>query len=56
MAMSDELKGRTALITGGAKRIGRETALALSARGINVVIYVDGGRNLHEYSNGSHPH
>jgi NAD(P)-dependent dehydrogenase (short-subunit alcohol dehydrogenase family) len=39
--MSDQLKGKTALITGAAKRIGRETALALSDRGINVIIHFD---------------
>ena len=37
--MSDALKGKTALITGAAKRIGRETALTLADRGINVVIH-----------------
>jgi pteridine reductase len=39
--MLDELKGKTALITGAAKRIGRETALTLSDHGINVVIHFD---------------
>ncbi len=37
--MSDKLKGKTALITGAAKRIGRETALTLAERGINAVIH-----------------
>ena len=37
--MSDALKGKIALITGAAKRIGRETALTLADRGINVVIH-----------------
>jgi len=37
--MSDALKGKTALITGAAKRIGRETALTLGDKGINVVIH-----------------
>jgi pteridine reductase len=33
------LKGETALITGAAKRIGRETALTLADQGVNVVIH-----------------
>lgn len=33
------LKGKTAFITGGARRIGRETALAFAALGSNVVIH-----------------
>jgi NAD(P)-dependent dehydrogenase (short-subunit alcohol dehydrogenase family) len=37
--MVGELKGKTALITGAAKRIGRETALTLAASGINIVIH-----------------
>lgn len=37
--MADKLRGKTALITGGAKRIGRETALALAERGINIVVH-----------------
>jgi pteridine reductase len=37
--MSDELKGQTALLTGAAKRIGRETALTLAGLGINVVVH-----------------
>lgn len=36
--MAERLSGRTALITGGAKRIGRATALALANEGVNVVI------------------
>jgi pteridine reductase len=34
-----KLKGETALITGAAKRIGRETALTLADQGVNVVIH-----------------
>jgi len=37
--MARDLKGKTALITGGAKRIGRTTALALARAGVNVVIH-----------------
>lgn len=34
-----KLKGKTALVTGGAKRVGREIALALARRGANVVVH-----------------
>jgi pteridine reductase len=37
--MSESLAGKTALITGGAKRIGRAAALALAAEGVNIVIH-----------------
>jgi pteridine reductase len=37
--MPEQSRGKTALITGAAKRIGRETALTLAARGINIVIH-----------------
>jgi pteridine reductase len=37
--MSQELKGKTALITGAAKRIGRETALTLADQGINIIVH-----------------
>lgn len=33
------LQGKTALITGAAKRIGRETALVLADEGVNVVVH-----------------
>ncbi len=36
--MSD-LKGKTALVTGSARRIGRETALALAREGANVIVH-----------------
>lgn len=36
---STKLAGRTALITGGAKRLGREIALTLAARGMNIVLH-----------------
>ena len=39
MGQTHTLSGRTALITGGAKRIGRATALALAGEGVNVVIH-----------------
>ena len=34
-----KLKGKTALVTGAAKRIGREIALGLARRGANVVVH-----------------
>ncbi len=37
--MSSTLKGRTALITGGAVRIGKEIALALAREGVNLIIH-----------------
>ncbi len=37
--MNDELRGKTALVTGAGKRIGREIALALGDAGVNVVIH-----------------
>ena len=37
--MARSIANQTALITGGAKRIGRETALALAVEGCNIVIH-----------------
>lgn len=37
--MAWELKGRTALVTGAGKRIGRQIALALAAEGVNVIAH-----------------
>jgi len=37
--MLSELRGRTALITGAAKRIGRETAYVFAQHGVNVVLH-----------------
>lgn len=34
-----ELKGKTALVTGGARRLGRALALALAERGANLVVH-----------------
>ncbi|MBN1818876.1 MAG: SDR family oxidoreductase [Sedimentisphaerales bacterium] len=36
---SDKLAGQTALITGGARRLGRATALALAGSGVNVIVH-----------------
>ena len=35
----ESLHGKTALVTGGAKRIGREIALALAHAGVNVAVH-----------------
>lgn len=37
--MATELKGNTALVTGSAKRIGREIALELGDEGVNIIIH-----------------
>ncbi len=34
-----ELKGKTALVTGGAKRIGKEIALALARKGVHLLLH-----------------
>jgi pteridine reductase len=34
-----ELKGKTALVTGGAKRVGREIALSLAKKGANILLH-----------------
>jgi len=39
--MGESIQGKTALITGAAKRIGRVTALALAAEGVNVIVHYD---------------
>lgn len=39
MSMSIDLTGKTAVITGAARRIGREVALMLAAEGVDVVIH-----------------
>jgi len=33
------LKGKTALVTGAAKRVGREIALGLARHGANVIVH-----------------
>ncbi len=37
--MIKELKGKTALITGGAKRIGRNISMALAEQGVNIIVH-----------------
>ncbi len=37
--MDDSLKGKTALITGAAKRLGKAIALSLSRQGVNTVVH-----------------
>lgn len=39
MATKKSLEGMTALVTGGAKRIGREIAIALAEEGANIVVH-----------------
>ncbi|MEW6355625.1 MAG: SDR family oxidoreductase [Planctomycetota bacterium] len=42
---SHPLFGKTALVTGGAKRLGRATALALAAEGADIVLHYRSSRN-----------
>jgi NAD(P)-dependent dehydrogenase (short-subunit alcohol dehydrogenase family) len=44
-----DLKGKTALITGAAKRIGRQIALALASKGVNIVIHYNTSVQYAEY-------
>ena len=39
MAIEKDLSGKKALITGGAKRLGRETALSLARAGVNLAVH-----------------
>jgi len=39
MNMTEELKGKTALVTGASRGIGRATALALARQGANLVVH-----------------
>ena len=39
------LSGKSALVTGGARRIGREIALAFARAGADVTITTDAGQN-----------
>ncbi len=46
-----ELRGKAALVTGGARRIGREIALALAAAGADVAItYLESEREARQTS------
>jgi pteridine reductase len=38
-----DLRGKTALVTGGARRVGRAIALALADRGANIVLHYNSG-------------
>ena len=43
--MKDEkLQGKTALVTGASKRIGREICFALAREGVNIVIHYNSSR------------
>ena len=47
--MHVELKGRTALVTGSAKGLGKRTAMQLAEQGCNVIInYVSSEQEAHE--------
>ena len=39
MVLAMELRGKTALVTGAGKRVGREIALGLAKRGANIVVH-----------------
>jgi 3-oxoacyl-[acyl-carrier protein] reductase/pteridine reductase len=55
--VADELKGKTALVTGGARRIGREIALALAEAGADVAItYLKSGREARQTAEGIRRH
>lgn len=43
-----ELRGRWALVTGGAKRVGRSIALELASRGANVIVHYNTSRTQAE--------
>lgn len=45
MLSTDSFTGKTALITGGAKRLGKEIALALGRAGANLVIHYNSSRD-----------
>jgi NAD(P)-dependent dehydrogenase (short-subunit alcohol dehydrogenase family) len=42
--MAEQLKGKTALVTGAGKRLGRATALELAAHGVNVLVHYRSSR------------
>jgi len=44
---NNTLKGKTAFITGGAKRIGREIALTLAQKGVHIVIQYNNSLEAH---------
>ncbi len=45
MQEHDSLRGKTALVTGGAKRLGKAIALALAQNGMNIVLHYNRSEN-----------
>jgi pteridine reductase len=48
--MEDLLAGRTALVTGAARRLGAEICLALAARGVSLLVHCRSSREEAEYT------